>query len=34
MEHLREVFAQALLENKLTDEPIWLGIDSPGLVQH
>src|SRR5437764_11993863 len=28
VERLREVFVQALLENKPTDEPIWLGIDS------
>ena len=31
VERLREVFVQALLENKPTDEPIWLGIDSSSM---
>ena len=31
MERLREVFVQALLENRPTDEPIWLGIDSSSM---
>jgi hypothetical protein len=30
-ERLREVFVQALLEGKPTDEPIWLGIDSSSM---
>ncbi len=28
---LREVFVQALIEDKPADEPIWLGIDSSGM---
>src|SRR2546421_12954677 len=31
VERLREVFVQALLENKPTDEPIWLCIDSSSM---
>ena len=31
VERLREVFVQALLENKPTDEPIWLGLDSSSM---
>lgn len=31
VERLREVFVQALLEDKPTDEPIWLGIDSSSM---
>src|SRR6266704_7072559 len=30
-ERLREVFVQALLENKSADEPIWVGIDSSSM---
>jgi len=31
VERLREVFVQALLADKPTDEPIWLGIDSSSM---
>jgi hypothetical protein len=31
VERLRTVFVQALLADKSTDEPIWLGIDSSGM---
>src|SRR5256885_13148451 len=31
VERLREVFVEALLENKPTTEPIWLGIDSSSI---
>ncbi len=31
VERLREVFVQVLLENKPTDEPIWLGLDSSSM---
>jgi DDE superfamily endonuclease len=31
VEGLREVFVQALLEDKPIDEPIWLGIDSSSM---
>jgi hypothetical protein len=31
VERLREVFVQALQENKPTDEPIWLGIVSRSM---
>ena len=30
-ERLRAVFVQALLADKPTDEPIWLGLDSSGM---
>src|SRR5438876_12329497 len=30
-ERLREVFVQALLENKSAVEPIWVGIDSSSM---
>src|SRR2546430_15644812 len=31
VERLREVFVQALLEDKPIDEPIWLGLDSSSM---
>src|SRR5258708_30503402 len=31
VERLRAVFVQALLADKPTDEPIWLGLDSSGM---
>ena len=31
VERLREVLVQALLADKPTEEPIWLGLDSSGM---
>src|SRR6266571_701367 len=31
VERLREVFVQALLEGKVADEPVWIGLDSSSM---
>src|SRR5205814_3458222 len=31
VERLREVFVQALLEDKPADEPVWIGLDSSSM---